>query len=419
MEIDLPTYCIPIHVPIYTDGSQSFVISEWYRALKLLQDSFAGHFDRFILIAPRLPAENAPVLLEPIGLDDGFDPRPSIPFTGSKRGYWLGGERKRWRADVTKALDESDLAHTGMSDLYRPLSRDALEIALRRDMTTVFFVDTDIVSQIQALLAAGMMRRGPDRSVYLWYYERVLRSVVARADVSFLKGSTLFNLYGPDAKNPKLFHDTSYQSDEIVAEDVIVGRVTDRAPDAPLKLVYCGRLVARKGCDRSIEIVAKARALGANVTFDLIGDGPERTALEAQVGQHDLGDVVRFLGEKPYGPDLLRELADYDGLLFTPMAEDTPRMIFDGYAAGLPLLGADIPYVCERHIEENATLLLPQDNPTAAAEAVVALAADPERLATLCEAALAAARDNATDVWYGRRAAWTLEAHRERVSPSV
>ena len=419
MEIDLPTYCMPIHVPIYTDGSQSFVISEWYRALTLLRDSFAGHFDRFILTAPSLPAENAPVLLEPIGLGDGFDPRPSIPYKGSKREYWLGGDRKRWKADVAKALAESDLAHTVMSDLYRPVSRDALEIALRRDMTTVFFVDTDIISQVRALLAAGMMRRGPDRPVYLWYHDRVLRSVVARADLSFLKGSTLFDLYGPNAKNPKFFHDTSYQSDEIVAEDVVTRRVTDRAPDAPLKLVYCGRLVARKGCDRSIEIVAKARALGANVTFDLIGDGPERAGLEALAGKHGLEEAVRFLGEKPYGPELLRELADYDGLLFTPMAEDTPRMIFDGYAAGLPLLGADIPYVRERHVEEHATVLLPQDNPTAAAEAVAALASDPERLATLAKAALAAARDNATDVWYQRRAEWTLEAHHARMSASA
>lgn len=410
---------MPIHVPIYTDGSQSFVISEWYRALMLLRDSFAGHFDRFILTAPSLPAENAPVLLEPIGAGDGFDPRPSIPYKGTKRGYWLGGERKRWKADVAKTLDETDLAHTVMSDLYRPISRDALELALRRDMTTVFFVDTDVISQVRALLAAGMMRRGPDRSVYLWYHDRVLRSVVARADVSFLKGSTLFNLYGPDAKNPKFFHDTSYQSDEIIAEDVVTQRITDRAPDAPLKLVYCGRLVARKGCDRSIEIVAKARAMGANVTFDLIGDGPERAALEALVGQHGVGDAVRFLGEKPYGPALLRELAGYDGLLFTPAAEDTPRMIFDGYAAGLPLLGADIPYVQERHREEKATLLLPQDNPTAGAEAVAALATDPAQIATLAKAAHAAAHDNATDVWYRRRAEWTLEAHQTRAATTA
>jgi glycosyltransferase involved in cell wall biosynthesis len=333
---------------------------------------------------------------------------------GSKRSYWLGGERKRWLGEVSKALDESDLAHTGMADLYRPLSRDALEMALRRNMTNVFFVDTDIVAQIQALLAAGLMRRGPDRAIYLWYYDKVLRSIVARSDLSFLKGSALFDRYGAGAKNAKIFHDTSYQSSEIVADAVVAGRIENRASDAPLKLVYCGRLVARKGCDRSLEIVARARALGANVTFTLIGDGPERAALEAQSQEMGLGTAVQFLGEKPYGPELIRELADYDALLFTPAAEDTPRMIFDAYAAGLPMVGADIPYVRERHDEEKATVLLPQDNPEAAAEAVVALATDPDRLATLAWAALSAGRDNATDVWYRRRASWTMDVHRDR-----
>lgn len=409
------TYCVAIHVPLYTDGPRVLAASEWARALTLLRDSFEGAFDRFIVVAPSRPAESTGAVLEPIGTgDDGFDPRPSLPLDGGKRDYWLGGGRRQWRRDVVQALEESDVAHTGLGDLYRPINRDALTLALARPVTTVFVRDTDEITKIRDLIAAGLMRPGPDRAIYLRAYRRALTDAVARADLALLKGRALFDTYGPAARNPRMFHDTSYRSEEIVTADRIAARLAARTADTPLRLVYCGRLVARKGCDHAIDIVARAAALGANVTLDLIGSGERRAALEAQVARLGVAERVRFLGEMPYGPGLLERLAEYDALLFTPMSEDTPRMIFDGYAAGLPLIGYDIPYVRERIAEEQAGLLLPSGRIEASATELAALSTAPERLAEMTQNALRGARDNATDVWYARRAAWTLEAQAAR-----
>lgn len=405
----MTAYCIPIHVPIYTDGTRCFVISEWARALALLRDSFNGAFDRFILVAPARPVSGADLVLEPIGVDDGFDPRPSLPADISKRAYWLGGGRRRWRQDVSRALDEVDIAHTAIGDLYRPFSLDALRLAQKRGLPHVFFIDTDIVVQMRNLIEAGLIRPGPDRALYVRAYERALRRIVAGADVSFLKGQALIKRYGGYARNAKLFQDTSYQSGEVVGEAAVETRLASREAGV-LRLVYAGRLVGRKGCDQAIDIVAKARDEGSDVTLDLIGDGEDRAALEAQAARLGQGAAIRFLGEQPYGPDLLQALAAYDGLLFTPLSEDTPRMIFDGYAAGLPLLGYDIPYVRERAAEEQATVLLPSGDIAGAADELVRLAADSGRLAHLARTALRAGYDNASDVWYRRRAAWTLEA---------
>src|SRR5256885_9741694 len=116
-----------------------------------------------------------------------------------------------------------------------------------------------------------------------------------------------------------------------------------------------------------------------------------------------IGEAVRLAGTAPYGPELLRRLATFDALLFPPTAEDTPRMIFDGYAAGLPLVGDAIPYVCERADEEHATLLLPADAGEAAAR-LAALAADRRPLADLTRAAHRAGEYHAADAWYKRRA---------------
>ncbi len=412
------SYCIAIHVPLFTEGSRCFAASEWARALTLLRDSFEGRFDRFIVVAPSRPASSVDAKLEPIGIgDDGFDPRPSLPLDGGKLDYWLRGGRRQWQRDVGRALTEAEIAHTGLGDLYRPINHDALKLALAVPrMTTVFVRDTDEVTKMRNLIDTGVIRAGPDREIYLRVYARALRQAVARSDLALLKGRALYDRYSGVARNPRMFQDTSYRSEEIVPAEHIARRLAGRGEASPLRLVYCGRLVARKGCDHSIDIVARARAGGADVTLDLFGSGDQRGKLEAQARELGIPEAIRFQGEMAYGPQLLKVLSGYDGLLFTPLSEDTPRMIFDGYAAGLPLLAYDIPYVRERAAEEGATVLLPFGEPQKAATIVSGLARTPGRVAALSLAAHRASYDNATDVWYRRRAEWTLEAHYKRQS---
>ncbi len=61
-------------------------------------------------------------------------------------------------------------------------------------------------------------------------------------------------------------------------------------------------------------------------------------------------------------------------------------------------------------------MLLPFGQPQKAATIVSDLARTPGRVAALSLAAHRASYDNATDVWYRRRAEWTLEAHSKRQS---
>jgi glycosyltransferase involved in cell wall biosynthesis len=180
--------------------------------------------------------------------------------------------------------------------------------------------------------------------------------------------------------------------------------------DRPLRLVYCGRLESRKGVEDSLEALGRARASGARVTLDIIGDGIQRDALAHKAASLGLREAVRFLGTRAYGPALLAELATYDALFFTPLAEDTPRMIFDGYAAGLPLLGYGIEYVREREAEDGAARSVPLRDTAAAAGLLCALDRDRGQLAKLALRAHEAALYHAADAWYRRRADWTYEA---------
>lgn len=97
-------------------------------------------------------------------------------------------------------------------------------------------------------------------------------------------------------------------------------------------------------------------------------------------------------------------------------------MIFDGYAAGLPLLGYDIDYVRERADEEKATVVLPLGDRETGADRLAALCRDRAKPAELARAARRAAEYHSAENWYRRRADWTIEAverHNARTSVSV
>lgn len=411
-------YLVPIHVPIHVDGPRRLLASDWLRSLRLLRDSLPPVFGRVVVAAPTLPPDHpsASQRLEVVdSAHEGIDLVPSFDLRVSAKAYWLR-ERRRWIRDLTPLVRDAHVVHAGYDDVYRPIAYEGLVAAWKFGVTSVFVQDTDIPLQMRQLARDQGLKARLHAFVYGSLYDRACLKCVERCDLSLLKGAHLMQRYGARAFDPREFHDTSFSRADMVAPSTLEARLASLATDRPLRLVYCGRLEARKGLDHSIAIVSGALERGARVTFDVIGDGAERERLTALARSSRGADSIRFLGSRPYGPELLADLATYDALLFTPTAEDTPRMIFDGYAAGLPLIAYDIAYVRERSREDRTVLELPLLDPDAAAVRLAAVVGERGQIAELARVARHAAEEHAAEAWYERRAGWTLEAYERRKS---
>ncbi len=109
----------------------------------------------------------------------------------------------------------------------------------------------------------------------------------------------------------------------------------NRDPEQPLVIGYCGRLVReQKRVERLVELVAHLDELGVRFRLELLGEGPERTALEASLP--DRSRVI-FHGRKSDAAywDVLNS---WDVMAFTSDYEGTPIALLEGLAAGvLPL----------------------------------------------------------------------------------
>jgi len=100
--------------------------------------------------------------------------------------------------------------------------------------------------------------------------------------------------------------------------------------------VHVGRLIARK---RATDVVA-AFAAGADEADRLIviGDGPQRIALEAQVAALGVEDRVRLVG---LDPEPARTVARADVLVSGSFTEGMPNVVLEALAVGTPVLATD------------------------------------------------------------------------------
>lgn len=152
----------------------------------------------------------------------------------------------------------------------------------------------------------------------------------------------------------------------------------------------CGRLIYYKGFP--IAVRALARAPG---TLLLVGDGPDRPALEAEAASLGLGDRVVFLGAMPYQRIVPYYLAA-DAFWFPSNArsEAFGLVQVEAMACGCPVINAAIPHsgVAWVSLHDQTGLTVPLDDPIALADAATRLTTEPglrDRLG-------AAARERAT-----------------------
>lgn len=143
----------------------------------------------------------------------------------------------------------------------------------------------------------------------------------------------------------------------------------------PLHLVCTGRLVAAKGHRILIEALALLAAEGVSYSCTLIGDGPERSSLEALSSQLGLNKSVVFLGALAHQPTL-SEVSQADVFVLASFAEGLPVALMEAMALGVPCVSTTIAAIPEL-IEHNRNgLLVPPANPEALFRALLRLAND-------------------------------------------
>ncbi len=150
-------------------------------------------------------------------------------------------------------------------------------------------------------------------------------------------------------------------------------------------MLTTARLDAQKG----LTYLLDAAALLPDPMFAVVGDGPERAALEAQVAALGLRDRVRFLGYRSDVPELL---AACDVFVLPSLYEGLPLALLEAMASGVPVVATAIGGVDEAVQDGVSALLVPPADARALGVAIRTLLDDPGLARQLGTTGMAVAR---------------------------
>jgi colanic acid/amylovoran biosynthesis glycosyltransferase len=124
----------------------------------------------------------------------------------------------------------------------------------------------------------------------------------------------------------------------------------------PFTVTYVGRLAPEKGQSLLLEAVARLRGAGCDVRVRLVGDGPDRAALESQAARDSIESTVIFEGYVS-GERLAACYQDTDAFVLTSLFEGIPMVLMEAMAKQIACVAPRITGIPEL-IEEGVSGLL-------------------------------------------------------------
>jgi glycosyltransferase involved in cell wall biosynthesis len=151
-----------------------------------------------------------------------------------------------------------------------------------------------------------------------------------------------------------------------------------------------GALAARKDYGTLLLALSQLAREGRTFRAVLVGDGPERSSLEAQSRSLGLSDRVDFLGERA---DVDRLLPSLDVFVLSSREEGIPNALLEAMAAGRPCVATAVGGTPEVLTEGDTGWLVAAGSPAALAGALEAALAHPEEARRRGEAARCLVRE--------------------------
>jgi len=256
----------------------------------------------------------------------------------------------------------------------------SLPLAGRRRLTWVVREGNNTGAMIDSESPTGLLRALQDLAVRIAY--RRADRVVAISDGV---GAALAHRFGVDPKRVS----TIYNAVDVATVRVRAAEETPRLPPQPF-IIAAGRLVHQKGFDLLIRAFA-ARLAERQLSLVIVGEGPERSALEALARAHGVEHRVHLPGfvENPWS-----YFARAAAFVCSSRWEGFGNVIIEAMACGVPVVATDCdfgPREIVRHGDSG--LLVGAATVEALGDAIVSVLDDRQLASRLAEGAGRRARD--------------------------
>ena len=379
------------HVRHYQSAGHLHAYAPYAREVEV----WADLFDEVVIAAPLCTAG-------PVG-DCGAIRRSNVQIAPQRE---LGGEGRA--AKLKLAWNLPAMAW----DLCRALRQgDAIHVRCPGNLGFLGAILAPFFSNNLVAKFAGQWNSNPTDPLSVRFQRALLRSRWWRGPVTVCGN-------WPDLPP----HVVPFFSSAVTAEEVTRATlsVQERTPDEAKHILFVGRLSKSKNVDILLRAVARLRFERFCCTCTIVGDGPERAALQALSSSLGVNDSVEFTGGVPFNRVL--ELYARSGILvLVSQSEGWPKAIAEGMAFGLVAIGSNLGWIPEM-LAEGRGFVVPPRNVEALASTLREILNNPGEHAAMRERAAAWSQNYSLDGLRESLGAllaksWGMRIHTESKSP--
>lgn len=279
--------------------------------------SLALHWERIDIICPKSATSDATLTNQLRNMGVFFHPNPHGLHTQAQ---WI---RNKGTALGTERSYKAMTIHE-----YPPFynGRGALKLAKETGIPSLLEIHHIVGDPAPANLS---------ERVGHFLSRRILPKEIARATATrTVNGSVRETLIQWGAPKEKIAVLPSFYLDrKILRESTLEEKRYD--------LAFCARLVANKGLGNVLIALVKLPLK----TLLVIGDGPERAAMEKRAQSLGIADRVTFTGWLPTHEDVIAALRSARVFLMNSLSEGGPRSALEAMACGLPIIATPVGIV--------------------------------------------------------------------------
>ena len=149
-------------------------------------------------------------------------------------------------------------------------------------------------------------------------------------------------------------------------------------------LISIGTLEPRKNQSYLLQVLSETKKMGKSYSLTLIGEGPDRRALEALALSLDVARQVKFLGFQKNAAQFLYTHRVY---VYSSLLDNLPIVLIEALSCKLPIIAGAVGGIPEIFSEGVEGFYWPLNDPAAGAKKLITLMEDTKTYNAMAEAA--------------------------------
>ncbi|MEL6681097.1 MAG: glycosyltransferase [Pseudomonadota bacterium] len=301
-----------------------------------------------------------------------------------------------------------------VSGFLSPYELPTAELCHEMGIPIVFVSEYSVNTEIQIIRADT---RNPflraRRKMWVQGAERKRRKALKLAAGLQCSGTPTYNAYRNANDNILLFFDNRVPQEKVISASELDDKVAAISSGQPLRLVFGGRFVAMKGVMDLVPFADALRARKTPFSFDIYGDGPLRSYIEAQIEKYNLSDQVNLRGVVDFETGWVPTLKRNADLFICCHPQGDPSSTYpEVMACGVPIAGYDNEALTGVITNSDAGWATPMRDVAALADTVERLHKNRDDLVQAAQKSLLFAQQHAFEATMRSRTRHLIDASR-------